>query len=150
MELHDLFPAPGSTKERKRVGRGPGSGKGKTCGRGQDGQGSRAGGTKGPGFEGGQLPLYMRLPKLGGFTNINRQEYAVVNVGRLEELFEAGDVVTPDSLAAKGAVKSTGGVPKLPVKILGNGELTKALKVSVDKISASAGEKIKKAGGTVE
>jgi len=147
MELHDLFPAPGSTKPRKRVGRGHGSGRGKTSGRGQDGQASRAGGTKGPGFEGGQLPLYMRLPKLGGFVNRNRQEYAIVNVGRLEDLFESGDEINADVLAAKGLIKSA---DKLPVKVLGSGELTKSLKVVVDKVSASAKEKIEKAGGTVE
>lgn len=147
MELHDLFPAPGSRKSRKRVGRGHGSGVGKTSGRGQDGQASRAGGTKGPGFEGGQLPLYMRLPKLGGFTNRNRVEYAVVNVCRLEELFEAGDVVTREALAAKGAIKSA---DKLPVKVLGQGDISKSLKVVVDKVSAGAKEKIEAAGGTVE
>jgi len=147
MELHDLYPAPGSTKTRKRVGRGHGSGRGKTSGRGQDGQASRAGGTKGPGFEGGQLPLYMRLPKLGGFTNRNRQEYAIVNVSRLEEVFDAGDEITADSLAAKGVIKSA---DKLPVKILGSGEVTKSFKVAVDKVSSSAKEKIEKAGGTVE
>lgn len=147
MELHDLFPAPGSTKDRKRVGRGHGSGVGKTSGRGQDGQKSRPGGTKGPGFEGGQLPLYMRLPKLGGFTNRNRQEYAVVNVGRLEELFESGDVVTAEALAAKGAIKSA---DKLPVKVLGDGDLSKQIKVVVDKVSVAAKEKVEKAGGTVE
>lgn len=146
MELHDLFPAPGSRKERKRVGRGHGSGHGKTSGRGQDGQLSRAGGGKGPGFEGGQLPLYMRLPKLGGFTNRNRIEYAVVNVSRLEELFEDGDTVNIDTLFEKGAIKSA---TKAPVKVLGTGEITKKLNVSVDKVSASAQEKIEKAGGKV-
>jgi len=147
MELHDLAPAPGSTKSRTRVGRGHGSGKGKTSGRGQDGQASRPGGTKGPGFEGGQLPLYMRLPKLGGFTNINRQEYAVVNVGRLEELFADGERVDAEALAAKGAIKSA---TKLPVKVLGNGELTKKLTIAVDKVTKGAAEKINNAGGTVE
>jgi len=147
MELHDLHPAPGSTKTRKRVGRGHGSGRGKTSGRGQDGQASRAGGTKGPGFEGGQLPLYMRLPKLGGFTNRNRQEYAIVNVGRLEELFDAGAEINADTLAAKGVIKSA---TKLPVKVLGSGDVSKSFKVAVDKVSASAKEKIEKAGGTVE
>lgn len=147
MELHDLFPAPGSRKDRKRVGRGHGSGVGKTSGRGQDGQKSRAGGAKGPGFEGGQLPLYMRLPKLGGFTNINRVEYAVVNVCRLEEAFNDGDVVTPEALAAKGIIKSA---HKLPVKVLGNGDITKKISVHVDKVSKSAQAKIEAAGGTVE
>ncbi|MCL2818563.1 MAG: 50S ribosomal protein L15 [Actinomycetia bacterium] len=147
MELHHLSPAPGSTKKRKRVGRGHGSGLGKTSGRGQDGQASRAGGTKGPGFEGGQLPLYMRLPKLGGFTNRNRQEYAVVNVGRLEEVFEAGDTISAETLHEKGVIKSA---VKLPVKVLGHGDLSKSFTVSVDKVSATAKEKIENAGGTVE
>ncbi|MCL2525769.1 MAG: 50S ribosomal protein L15 [Coriobacteriia bacterium] len=147
MQLHDLMPAPGSTKGRKRVGRGHGSGHGGRSGRGQDGQGSRAGGTKGPGFEGGQLPLYQRLPKLGGFVSHNRVEYAVVNVGRLEELFADGDVITPEVLAEKGAIKSA---TKLPVKILGDGELTKKLTIKVEKVTAGAKEKIENAGGTVE
>jgi large subunit ribosomal protein L15 len=147
MELHHLQPAEGSTKNRKRVGRGHGSGKGKTAGRGQDGQASRAGGTKGPGFEGGQLPLYMRLPKLGGFTNVNRQEYAIVNVSRLDELFESGDRVDAAALAERGVIKSA---TKLPVKVLGHGELTKDLTIAVDKVTAAALEKIEKAGGTVE
>jgi len=146
MQLHDLMPAPGATKTRKRVGRGHGSGRGGRSGRGQDGQGSRAGGTKGPGFEGGQLPLYKRLPKLGGFVSHNRVEYAVVNVGRLEELFEAGDEITPETLEAKGAIKSA---LKKPVKILGDGELTKKLDVKVEKVTASAKTKIEAAGGTV-
>jgi len=147
MQLHDLMPAPGSTKTRKRVGRGHGSGRGGRSGRGQDGQGSRAGGTKGPGFEGGQLPLYKRLPKLGGFVSHNRVEYAVVNVGCLEELFADGDLITPEALEAAGAVKSA---YKLPIKVLGDGELTKKLTVKVEKVSASAKEKIENAGGTVE
>ncbi|MCL2438762.1 MAG: 50S ribosomal protein L15 [Coriobacteriia bacterium] len=147
MQLHDLMPAPGSTKTRKRVGRGHGSGRGGRSGRGQDGQGSRAGGTKGPGFEGGQLPLYKRLPKLGGFVSHNRVEYAVVNVGRLNELFNDGDVITPEALEEKGAIKSA---LKLPVKVLGDGELTKKLTVKVEKVSASAKAKIESAGGAVE
>jgi len=147
MQLHDLMPAPGSTKTRKRVGRGHGSGRGGRSGRGQDGQGSRAGGTKGPGFEGGQLPLYQRLPKLGGFVSHNRVEYAVVNVDRLNDLFSDGDVVDPETLEAAGAVKSA---YKLPIKILGNGELEKKLTVKVEKVSASAKEKIEGAGGTVD
>ena len=122
MELHDLFPAPGSRKGRKRVGRGHGSG------------------------HGGQLPLYMRLPKLGGFTNRNRVEYAVVNLGRLNDLFEDGDVVTAETLEEKGAIRSA---LKAPVKILGDGEITKKLTVKVDKVSKSAQAKIEAAGGTV-
>ena len=147
MQLHDLMPAPGSTKTRKRVGRGHGSGRGGRSGRGQDGQGSRAGGTKGPGFEGGQLPLYKRLPKLGGFVSHNRVEYAVVNVGRLNELFNDGDLITPETLEEKGAIKSA---LKLPVKILGDGELSKKLTVKVEKVSGSAKAKIESAGGAVE
>ena len=147
MQLHDLMPAPGSTKARKRVGRGHGSGRGGRSGRGQDGQASRAGGTKGPGFEGGQLPLYMRLPKLGGFVSHNRVEYAVVNVARLDALFEDGDEVTPESLEAKGVVKSA---YKMPIKVLGNGELSKKLTVKVEKVSAAAQAKIEQAGGAVQ
>lgn len=146
MQLHDLVPAPGSTKTRKRVGRGHGSGHGKTSGRGQDGQKSRAGGGKGAGFEGGQTPLARRLPKLPGFRNINRVEYVPVNVDRLETSFESGDIVDSDSLAAKGIIKKS----NLPVKVLGSGTLTKSLTVRVDKVSASAGEKIAACGGKVE
>jgi large subunit ribosomal protein L15 len=146
MQLHDLAPAPGSTKKRKRVGRGNASGHGTTAGRGDKGQKSRAGGGKGPGFEGGQNPLAMRLPKLPGFKNRWRQEYEIINVSRLEELYSKGDVVDADSLAAKGAIKSA----SLPVKVLGNGEITKSLTIRVEKISGSAKTKIEAAGGTVE
>ena len=146
MQLHDLAPAPGSTKDRKRVGRGHGSGHGGRSGRGDKGQGSRAGGTKGPGFEGGQTPLAMRLPKLPGFKNRWRQEYDVVNVGRLEAAFADGDIVDSDSLKAKGIIKSA----DTPVKVLGDGELTRKLTVKVDKLSASARAKVEAAGGTVE
>src|SRR5574340_170460 len=97
MQLNDLFPAPESRKNRKRVGRGNGSGHGSTAGRGDKGQNSRAGGGKGPGFEGGQNPMHMRMPKLGGFKNRNRVEFAVVNVSRLEELYKAGETVDVDS-----------------------------------------------------
>lgn len=146
MELKDLKPVPGTNKNRKRKGRGPASGNGKTAGRGLNGQLSRAGGGKGAGFEGGQTPLAMRLPKLPGFRNINRVEYFPVNVKRLEVKFEAGDVVDADSLVAKGIIKKT----TVPVKVLGDGELTKALTVKVDKVSASAKAKIEAAGGKVE
>ena len=146
MELCDLKPAPGSTHSRKRVGRGPGSGHGKTAGRGMNGQNSRSGGGKGPGFEGGQTPLARRLPKLPGFTNINRVEYIPVNVSRLEEKFEAGDVVDGESLKAKRIIKHADDV----VKVLGDGEITKALTVKVDKVSKSAQAKIEAAGGKVE
>lgn len=146
MQINDLFPAPGSRKSRKRVGRGHGSGHGGTSGRGDKGQLSRSGGGKGPGFEGGQNPLAMRLPKLPGFKNRNRIEFAIVNVGRLDEVFVAGDTVDVDALFAKGIVKSK----TIPVKVLGDGELGKALKVKVDRASASARAKIETAGGTVE
>ena len=146
MELKDLYPAPGSHHRKKRVGRGPGSGKGKTAGRGENGQLSRSGGGKRAGFEGGQTPLARRLPKLPGFTNINRVVYVPVNVKQLEERFESGDVVDRDALVAKGIVKHQEDL----VKILGDGELTKALTVKVDKVSAGARAKIEAAGGKVE
>ncbi len=146
MQLNDLSPAPGSRKDRKRVGRGHGSGHGGRSGRGDKGQNSRAGGGKGPGFEGGQNPLAMRLPKLPGFKNRFRVEYEIVNVSRLEVLFAKGDVVDVDALFAKGAIKSK----TAPVKILGDGELTKALTVKADKVSGAARTKIEAAGGTVE
>ena len=146
MQINDLFPAPGSRKSRKRVGRGNGSGHGSTAGRGDKCQGSRAGGTKGPGFEGGQTPLAMRLPKLPGFKNRNRVEFSVVNVSRLEITFADGDVVDGDALVAKGIIKSA----NEPVKVLGDGEITKKLTIRVDKVSGPAKQKIEAAGGTVE
>ena len=146
MELKDLKPAAGSTHSRKRVGRGPGSGYGKTAGRGMNGQKSRSGGGKGAGFEGGQTPLARRLPKLPGFRNSNRVEYVPVNVARLEEKFEAGDVVDGESLKAKRIIKHADDL----VKVLGDGELTKALTVKVEKVSKSAQAKIEAAGGKVE
>ena len=145
MELKDLYPAPGSHHRKKRVGRGPGSGKGKTAGRGENGQLSRSGGGKRAGFEGGQTPLARRLPKLPGFTNINRVEFVPVNVKLLEERFEAGDVVDRDSLIEKGIIKNYEDL----IKVLGDGELTKALTVKVDKVSAGAQAKIEAAGGKV-
>jgi len=146
MQLHDLTPAPGSRKPRKRVGRGNASGHGTTAGRGDKGQNSRSGGGKGPGFEGGQNPLHMRMPKLGGFKNRNRVVYEIVNVGRLEELYAAGERVDVDTLFARGVIKSK----TAPVKVLGDGEITKALTVAVDRVSASAKAKIEAAGGTVD
>lgn len=146
MQIHDLMPAPGSRKKRKRVGRGNGSGHGSTAGRGDNGQLSRAGGGKGPGFEGGQNPLAMRLPKLRGFKNKFRVDYAVVNVSRLEEKFSANDTVDIDALFGAGLVKSK----TAPVKVLGDGELTKKLTVKVDRVSGPARAKIESAGGTVE
>lgn len=146
MQLHDLTPAPGSTHKRKRVGRGNSSGNGTTAGRGQNGQGSRSGGTKGAGFEGGQTPLARRLPKLPGFRNVNRKEYLPVNVSRLEAKFEAGAVVDKAALVEAGIIKHA----DAPVKVLGDGEISKALTVQVDKVSASAKAKIEAAGGKVE
>ena len=146
MQLHDLTPAPGSTKNRKRVGRGNSSGHGTTSGRGQKGQGSRSGGTKGAGFEGGQTPLAMRLPKLPGFRNPRRIEYTPVNVERLERKFEDGAVVNVCDLLEKGILSKC----EYGVKILGNGEITKKLTVQASAFSASAKEKIEAAGGKVE
>lgn len=146
MEIKDLKSAPNSTKTRKRVGRGPASGTGKTAGRGLNGQKSRPGGGKGAGFEGGQTPLARRLPKLPGFRNPNRVEYAPVNVERLDALFEANDVVDGDSLVEKGVIAYS----TIPVKVLGNGDITKPLTIKTDKISASAKAKIEAAGGKVE
>ena len=146
MELKDLKPAEGSRHSRKRVGRGPASGTGKTAGRGLNGQKSRSGGGKGTGFEGGQTPLARRLPKLPGFRNINHVEYLPVNVSRIEKYYEAGEVVDGESLVAKGIIKHSTDL----VKVLGDGEITKAVTVKVDKVSASAKAKIEAAGGKVE
>lgn len=146
MELKDLKPAEGSKRNRKRVGRGPASGNGKTAGRGMNGQKSRAGGGKGAGFEGGQTPLARRLPKFPGFRNFNRVEYVPVNVSRLDAKFNAGDLVDADTLYAAGIIKNTTD----PIKVLGDGEITKALTVRVDKVSASARAKIEAVGGKVE
>ncbi|MEM6705233.1 MAG: 50S ribosomal protein L15 [Acidobacteriota bacterium] len=141
MKLHDLSPAPGSRRPRKRVGRGPGSGNGKTAGRGHNGQRSRAGFSRRAGFEGGQMPLIRRVPKRG-FTNIFRVEYSVVNVRDLDK-FEGS--VSPADLLSRGLVRKG-----RPVKILGNGDVTKALKVQANKFSASARKKIEDAGGSCE
>ena len=146
MRLNTLKPAEGAKKDAHRVGRGVGSGWGKTAGRGQKGQGSRSGGTKGAGFEGGQTPLAMRLPKLPGFRNPRRIEYTAVNVERLERKFEDGAVIDGAALKAARITKSE----FEPVKVLGNGELTKKFTVKVDKVSASAQAKIEAAGGKVE
>ena len=144
MKLHDLKPAVGATTAPKRLGRGTGSGLGKTSGKGHKGAKARSGGGKRPGFEGGQMPLTMRLPKRG-FTNIFRKEYVAVNVDRLE-IFEDGMVVTPVELIQYGIIKNV----EDGVKILGNGELTKKLTVQANKFSASAKEKIEAAGGKAE
>ena len=144
MKLHELKPAIGSTTAPKRLGRGVGSGLGKTSGKGHKGAKARSGGGKRPGFEGGQMPLTRRLPKRG-FTNIYRKEYAAVNVSALE-CFEDGATVTAEALKDAGLIKKT----LDGVKILGGGELTKKLTVSVDKVTESAKEKIEAAGGKVE
>ncbi len=146
MKLHELSPADGSTKARKRIGRGAGSGQGKTAGKGHKGQKARAGRGMRPGFEGGQMPLQRRLPKRG-FNNIFRMEVATVNVGKIDAAFENGATVTIEELVSKGLVKKVlaGGV-----KVLGNGEVTKSLTVKANAFSASAKEKIEAAGGKVE
>lgn len=146
MQLHDLRPNEGAKKARKRIGRGNSSGHGTTAGRGTKGQLSRSGGGKGAGFEGGQQPLAMRLPKLPGFVNHNRVEYSPVNVSRLEAKFNDGDVVDTQSLIAAGIIKRDYEL----VKVLGDGELTKKLTVKVDKVTPSAKAKIEAAGGKVE
>lgn len=145
MKLHDLRPAAGSKKDRKRVGRGISAGQGKTAGRGTKGQGARSGGVKGPYFEGGQLPLVRRLPFKRGFVNIWRVEYAEVNLDRLAD-FAAGDEVSPETLVAAGVIKSAAA----PVVILGRGQLERPLTVKVHRCSASARAGIEAAGGTVE
>ena len=145
MRLHDIGPAPGATKKRKRVGRGPGSGLGKTAGRGMNGQKSRSGYSRRWGFEGGQMPLVRRVPKRG-FTNIFREEFAEVNVGRLG-IFEAGAEVTPEALLDKGLLRKN---ELTRVKLLGNGTIDIALTIKVHKASAGAVAKIEAAGGKVE
>ena len=144
MKLHELMPAEGATKSPKRVGRGHGSGNGKTAGKGHKGQKARAGRGQRPGFEGGQMPLQRRVPKRG-FNNIFAKEYSIVNVSALE-VFDDGAVVDATALVEKGLIRSA----TESVKILGNGELTKKLTVNASAFSASAAEKIQKAGGTAE
>ncbi|NOY14055.1 MAG: 50S ribosomal protein L15 [Deltaproteobacteria bacterium] len=144
MDLSNLKPAPGSTKNRKRIGRGPGSGTGKTSARGHKGQNSRSGGGVKPGFEGGQMPLQRRLPKRG-FTSLNKKVYALVNLRDLDS-FDAGSVVDIEALGKVGLV---GGI-KDGVKILADGDISKALTVRAHKFSKSAAEKIEAAGGKAE
>ena len=142
MELNSIKPALGATKKRKRIGRGPGSGHGKTATKGHKGQKARSGGVKGPGFEGGQMPLQRRLPKRG-FTNIFRKEYAVVN---LSDLTDLSGTITPETLMEQGIVRHS----KDGIKILGVGELKSALTIRAHKFSKSAVEKIQAAGGKAE
>lgn len=144
MNLHELAPAKGAKKKRKRIGRGPGSGHGKTATKGHKGLLARSGGGKGPGFEGGQMPLIRRVPKYG-FRNPFRKEYAIVNVQSLADLAAAG-TITPQTLVDAGLVKRV----TLPIKVLGNGELNKAIVVQAHKFSKSAEAKIQAAGGSVE
>jgi large subunit ribosomal protein L15 len=141
MKLHELSPAPGSKRQKKRVGRGPGSGLGKTAGRGHKGQKSRSGFSQRDGFEGGQMPLVRRVPKRG-FTNIFRKEYQAVNLSRLSEL--EGDI-TPSMLEELGIARKG-----VPIKILGDGEISKPVTVQAHKFSASARAKIEAAGGRCE
>ena len=145
MKLQELSPAPGSTHADKRIGRGHGSGQGKTAGKGHKGQKARAGHGMRPGFEGGQMPLQRRIPKRG-FNNIFATEYAIVNVSDLNDRFEDGATVNAESLVASGLLKKT----LDGVKVLGKGEITKALTVQVTAISESAKSKIEAAGGKVE
>lgn len=143
-ELSNLKPPKGSRKARKRVGRGPGSGTGKTSGRGQKGQKARAASKKKPGFEGGQMPLQRRLPKRG-FTPLTRNDYAIVNVSALNA-FDAGTEITPELLAESGMIRKASD----KVKILGNGDLSVSVNLKAHKISQSAADKVSAAGGSFE
>ena len=145
MKLHELHPAEGSVKNRKRIGRGPGSGTGKTAGKGHKGQNARSGGGVRPGFEGGQLPLFRRLPKRGFSNAMFRCEYAVINLSDLNR-FNDGDVITPELLKEMGIIKKQ----LCGVKVLGNGTLEKKVTVKAHKFSQSAKEKIETSGGKVE
>ena len=145
MFLSELRPADGATKKRKRVGRGPGSGHGKTSCRGQNGQKSRSGFSLHPGFEGGQMPLQRRLPKRG-FTNIFRKDWQIVNVGSLEKYFEAGAVIDKKALKEVGLIKDL----HKPVKILAKGGIKKSFSLTVDAFSETAHKAIVKAGGKIE
>jgi large subunit ribosomal protein L15 len=145
MKLHDLRPAEGATQKRKRVGRGTGSGKGKTSTRGTKGQNSRTGGGVRLTFEGGQLPLVKRLPKLRGFNNRFKVYYVAVNLDTLDRVFEANTAVSPDALAGVGLADAND-----PVVVLGRGEISKPLQVKAHRVSESARAKIEAAGGSIE
>ena len=146
MRVHELFPAPGSTKNRKRIGQGIGSGTGKTSGKGHKGQKARAGGGVRPGFEGGQMPIYRRTPKRG-FSNFRfAKNYQIVNVADLENRFEAGTEISVNELFKAGLVRSLLG----PVKILGEGQISKAFNIRANAFSRQAAEKIQAAGGKAE
>ena len=146
MKMHELRPAEGARTSAKRLGRGIGSGLGKTSGKGHKGQNARSGGGVRPGFEGGQMPLVRRIPKRG-FNNRFRKVYSIVNIKALEAKFESGEVVDAEALIITGILSK---IEDAGVKILGGGELTKALTVKANKFSASAKEAIEKAGGSVE
>ena len=147
MRLEDLRPAPGSTRPRKRIGRGPGSGTGKTAGKGHKGQLARSGGGSKPGFEGGQMPLYRRLPKRGFLPYGGKTEFALVKLGDLSARFPAGSVVDPQALVQAGLLRKS---RRDAVKVLADGEIGHALTIRVHKISAAAREKLEAAGGRVE
>ena len=146
MKLHELSPAAGSSKSAWRKGRGPGSGNGKTGGRGHKGQNARTGGGVRPGFEGGQIPLYRRLPKRGFTNSLFKKEYAIINLETLDKLFNDGDAVSMEVLLEKGIVKKE----LNGLKVLGRGEITKKLTVKATIFSASAKEKIEAVGGKAE
>lgn len=156
MQQHDLRPDKGATRERKRVGRGIAAGQGKTAGKGTKGQKARSGPGVRRGFEGGQNPIYMRMPYKRGFKNLFKQPFSVINLSRLDEVFEAGAEITTEVLVARRLVSDkvlrppAGVLKAMQVKVLGNGELTKPLTVRVHRVTASAREKILAAGGTVE
>ena len=144
LSLNNLRPSEGSTHKKKRVGRGPGSGLGKTAGRGHKGQKSRSGYSKKIGFEGGQMPLQRRLPKRG-FTNIFKKKWIEISLAKLEESFNAGDEITPEILHEKGLIKKA----KHDLVILGTGDMSKALKISAHRFTKTAREKIEKVGGSI-
>ena len=143
LSLNNLKPAAGSTHKKKRVGRGPGSGLGKTAGRGHKGQKSRSGYSSRPGFEGGQMPLQRRLPKRG-FTNIFKKQWIEISLAKIDANFAAGDEVTPEILHERGLIKKA----KHDLVILGNGDVSKELKISAHRFTKAAREKIEKAGGS--
>ena len=143
MKIHHLKPAPGAHKAKTRKGRGEAAGKGKTAGRGTKGSGAR--GTVPAGFEGGQMPLQRRIPKLPGFTPRNRTEYATVNVGRIDATFDDGAEVTPAALRERGLIRRG----DAPVKILGDGELGKSLTIAAHAFTGSARSKVEASGGTI-
>lgn len=146
MDLHNLKAPAGASKNRKRVGRGHSSGHGKTSGKGHKGQLARSGGGKGPGFEGGQTPIQRRLPKLPGFKNPFKKVFNIINLSQLESKFNSNEIVTPAVLKERGLIKKE----TIPVKILGDGQLSKKLTVKAHQFSKSAAEQIKAAGGSVE